>query len=486
MRIDKSLYYFPEIELFLKLFGKNVFAVGGFVRDILMGKEKSDIGDADILIVKTPPEEIEKRLSDYGRVDTTGKSFAVIRFRYNRKDFEVAIPRIDRTIKDAPKNHKNFSVHGNPELPIEEDLKRRDFVCNSIALNLETGEIVDPFGGIEDIKRRILRMTNPDVFFDDPLRLLRAARFSAALKFKLEEKIYEESKNVSLVELAKERVIEEFFKMLKQAQEPSIGLKEYFKLGILKQLFPSIYKMSLTLQDAIFHPETDDFGHHTVFAHTLFVLDNAKMLSKKFTLTEEQEITLLISSILHDIGKIKTTNWEFKRGRMVITSNSHEIAGIEEAEKIFDEYNIKTYRKYPLKKMVLKLIKNHHRIHDLYKFRDSITKKAVARLYVEFKDEIILPLLLDTADMYGRRNIKPNGIAETGKWFIGKLDEFEINKETVAPLLMGRDLIKMGMKEGPEIGKVIKEVYELQLEGKIKTRKEAIEYAKKIIKQGHR
>ncbi len=485
MKLEREKYWFEEAELFLSLFGENVFLVGGYVRDIFMGKSESERGDADFLIVKTPPEVIEKKLSAYGRVDTTGKSFAVIRFRYRGKDFEVAIPRKDRKVEGVPVDHKNFHIQGDPFLPIEEDLKRRDFVCNSIALNLKTGKIVDPFGGVKDIENKILRMTNPQTFFDDPLRVLRAGRFASVLKFKLEEVIYYKAKETVLTELSKERVSEEFFKMLLKSQKPSTGLKEYFKLGILKQLFYPLYKTALTIQDAVFHPETDEFGHHTVFSHTLYVVDNAAHLGRKenFSLKEQQYLSLILGAIFHDVGKINTTEWEYKRGRMTITSNSHEIVGEEITEKLFDELNIHSYKKYPLRKMVLKLIRMHHRVHDLYKFRESATKKAISRLYLEFKDEIILPILLDTSDMYGRRNIVPEDIAESGKWFLKKLDEYEINRETVKPFLMGRDLIKMGLKEGPQIGKILKMVYDLQLEGKIKSKEEAILHAKKIIEK---
>jgi len=481
MKLNKNKYYFRDLGFFLSLFGENVYAVGGYVRDIFLEKKREF--DIDLLIVKTELDNIVKKLKKYGKVDIVGKSFGVIIFHYKGLDYEISLPRIDITDQSKKLNHKNFLVKADPELPIEKDLERRDFVCNSMCIHLKTGELIDPFGGLKDIKQKVLRMTNKDSFFDDPLRILRAARFKSKLNFTLEEEIYIKANQTNLKNLSSERITEELFKLIKSSEYPSIGLNEYFKLGILKQLFPEIYKMTLTLQDSEFHPETDKFGHHTVWGHTLQVVDNAGYLAhnERFDMNENERLILILSALLHDIGKINTTEWKWKRGRMTITSNNHDITGIEIVKSLFSRLKISKYKGYNIKHLVIKLLKYHHRIFDYWKVRESITKKTIANLYLEFKDDIKYLILLDLADKNGRDQGIPKKLDERGEWLLDKIKEYNLNKETIKPIIMGRDLLKIGVPSGPIMGKILDELYEIQLEDGFKTKEQGIKIAKNII-----
>jgi tRNA nucleotidyltransferase (CCA-adding enzyme) len=482
LKIEKNKYDFRDISLFLKLFGDRVFAVGGFVRDIFLYNKRDDI---DLLILKEEIDSIIEKLKEHGKIDIVGKNFGIILFIKDGINYEIALPRIDITDKSKKSNHKNFIIKADPDIPIAEDLKRRDFVCNSMALNLKTGELIDPFGGLKDIENRILRMTNENSFFDDPLRILRGARFAATLNFDLEKKIYDKANRTDLTGLSRERIIEELFKMIIRTEFPSRGFVEYFKLGVLKQLFPEIYKMTLTIQDSDFHPETDEQGHHTVWKHTLLTMDNIVVLAEKerFEFNTIERMILVLSALMHDIGKVKTTEWNWKRGRMTITSNNHDFVGSLMGSEFFKRFNISSYRGYDIKELIVKLIKFHHRINDYWKIRDEIGKKTIAKLYLEFKDDIKYLILLDVADKNGRGGGIVEKIDERGEWLLKTIKEYNINKETVKPIIMGRDLIDMGVSSGPMMGKILSEIYDIQIDDGFKDREEGLLIAKDIIKK---
>ncbi|MCK4890946.1 MAG: CCA tRNA nucleotidyltransferase, partial [Candidatus Aminicenantes bacterium] len=318
---------FPGKDLFTGLFGENVYLVGGVVRDLIISGSIDSRKDIDLMVVGYEYSELEKVLKEHGKINTVGKSFAVIKFTKDKVTFDISVPRLDRKKDSGSSSHKNFIIESGKKVSLEEDLGRRDFSCNSIAIRLSDGSVFDPFNGTDAIKKKMIVMTGPETFSDDPLRLLRAARFSSVLGFEIEEDIYKVAKDVILEELSSERITEEFFRTLLESDTPSKGLMEYFRLTILEKLYPGIYRMALTIQDSIFHPEKDEFGHHTVFIHMLTALDIGKKLAGIKGLSEEEELALLLGIILHDIGKPVTTKWEFKRGRMTVTSIRHDSVG---------------------------------------------------------------------------------------------------------------------------------------------------------------
>jgi tRNA nucleotidyltransferase/poly(A) polymerase len=314
---------FRERKLFVRLFGPDVYAVGGYVRDLLRGGRPEEV---DLLVARRPVEAIVERLSRHGKVDLVGRSFGVIKFTRRGRTFDVALPRADRAAADGRRGHKDIVVRADPGLPVEEDLRRRDFRCNSMALRLSDGALIDPFRGRADVRARILRVTDPSAFPEDPLRVLRAARFASVLRFRLDPEIYALAKDIELAGLSVERVDEELFRILLRSPRPSVGLEELFRLGALRRLFPELYALTLVIQDALFHPEKDDFGHHTVWSHTKLAVDQAARLAAAFKLEPPRALALLLAALYHDAGKAATTAWEHKRGRMTVTSAGHDAA----------------------------------------------------------------------------------------------------------------------------------------------------------------
>ncbi len=450
--------------------------MGGTIRDYILYSEIKEKRDIDLVVIGHTYEEIEKKLRKHGKTNTVGKSFAVVKFSKDGMTIDISIPRKDVKKDSNSHGHKNFLIEYGPHIKLEEDLKRRDFTCNSIAMRLKDHEIVDPFAGMRAIEEKRIVMTGPETFMDDPLRILRAARFASVHRFFIDEDIYIRAKDVKLDELSKERITEELFRLLLESEKPSIGLTEYFKLAVLEKLFPPLYPLTLTIQDAIFHPEKDEYGHHTVWFHTLLTLDIAKILSVKFDLDEERALALLLGVLFHDVGKPVTTKWEYKRGRMTVTSMFHDSRGVEITDEFLTDFKIETRKNFPLKQTVLNLVKYHHRIYDLFRNREDIGFRAISRLVKDLEDQDLLLLLLDFAD---RQSREPNpmdvrDIDDICKWYLQKKEEYKINQETIQPIIMGRDLLKLGIPPGVQMGVYLKELYERQLDGEFDTKEEGL------------
>jgi putative nucleotidyltransferase with HDIG domain len=475
---------FRHKEFFIEHFGKNIYAVGGYVRDKLL-KRKSDREMIDLIITQVPAEKIIHTLKKYGKVNLVGKSFGVIKFIIDHDIYDIALPRKDFPKPIEKKGHKDFIIEADPDIPLEKDLKRRDFRCNSMALRLSDNKLIDLFNGVKDVEEKILRLTNPQAFPDDPLRVMRAARFASTLDFKIDPKIYEISKHIDLTGLSVERITEELYKILLDSSCPSRGLEEMFKLDALRQLFPDLYRLTLSIQDAYFHPEKDNQGHHTVWKHTIITLDQAKRLAEAQNIKGQRKLALLLAALFHDIGKPETARWEYKKGRMVITNNRHDIKGVRITKNILDDYKIHSRDGYDLRHMVLSLIRCHHRASELWQNRDIATKKAYNRLAADVNGEIELLIVLDAADRAGRDEKPITSLDKISQWLLNKFNELNVSKESIQPLIMGRDLLKIGMEPGPNMGKILKKLYQLQMDDEFKTKKQGIEKAKKIIKESN-
>lgn len=207
----------------IKSLGGEIYFVGGCVRDFFLNKKSKDI---DLLVRKVESENLIVLLKKYGRVDLVGESFGIIKFKPfdSNEDFDIALPRTEKWTGE--KGYRAFNTISDPFLDIVKDLERRDFTINSIAKNAFTGEFVDPFGGIKDINNRVIKMTNPETFKDDPLRMLRAIQFASRFNFLIdietERSIITNGERIK--EIPFERVLIELDKIVKKG---SISLAYY-------------------------------------------------------------------------------------------------------------------------------------------------------------------------------------------------------------------------------------------------------------------
>jgi len=477
--VEKLKADFRDKGLFVRLFGADVYAVGGFVRDLMLGHPSPEV---DLLVIRHSLEEIIHKLAPHGKVDQVGRSFGILKFTIRGTTYDVALPRTDAPKTACAKGHKDFVISADPWLPIEKDLERRDFRANSMALRLKGGVLIDPFDGREDTRTRTIRVTNPCAFPDDPLRVLRAARFAAVLGFKVDSKIYEAARDIDLSGLSVERVNEELFKLLLNSPKPSVGLEELFKVGALEKLFPELYALTLAIQDSVFHPEKDAFGHHTVWEHTKLTVDQAVNLAGLGGIEPPRKLCLLLAALYHDVGKPGAARWEFKRGRMAITNCGHDILSEQISRKVLARFKIYSWNGCNLRRMVPLLIRAHHRAAELWQNRKSVTRKAFTRLAAEVNGEIELVVYLDAADRGGRKDRPLKALDREARWLFRKFEELHVNRETIKPLIMGRDLIAMGVAPGPDMGKVLKRLFRMQLDNEFETRALGLKAAQRILK----
>jgi len=225
----------------IKQNGGNFYYVGGFVRDSFLGKDSKDI---DILITGIPIDQLNSILQKYGKVNNVGQSFGIIKFIPDgyTDDLDIAIPRIEKSTGDK---YTDFEVQSDHTLPIESDLFRRDFSINAIAKDID-GNIIDPFGGVNDLKNKVIRMVNPEAFSDDPLRMLRAIQFSSRFNFTIEQKTFNEIKNNAskIKSITSERILIEFDKIVKKGN-PEKSIFDLIETNLYQNIFgtnPNINK----------------------------------------------------------------------------------------------------------------------------------------------------------------------------------------------------------------------------------------------------
>lgn len=268
-----------EIATLIKQSGGNTYLVGGAVRDAILNKP---IKDEDYCITGFTSE---KFLQLFPNAKVRGKAFEV--FDLEGKEFALA-----RRETKIGKGHKEFVIETNKEITIEEDLKRRDITINSIAQDVLTKEIIDPFGGKEDLENKIIRATSSR-FSEDPLRVYRVARIASSLNFIVSRKTLNMMNKLKdeLLTLSKERVFAEFRKAL-ETDKPSIFFKVLRDAEVLDVHFKEVYDLIGAIQPIKYHPEGDSYNH------TMLALDNSAKLTK--------DVKVRFCTLVHDLGKGRT------------------------------------------------------------------------------------------------------------------------------------------------------------------------------------
>jgi tRNA nucleotidyltransferase (CCA-adding enzyme) len=446
----------------IKKAGGRAMLVGGCVRDALMGIEPKDW---DVEVYGVEPQRLREILENFGRVDAVGEAFTVYKIG---QDLDVSLPRRERK---TGRGHRGFIVEGDPSMSFEEACKRRDFTINAILQDALTGEIVDPFGGREDIERKLIRVVCPETFVEDSLRVLRAAQFAARFEFDVEPETVELCRKIDLTDLPKERIWGEFEKLLLKAYKPSIGLKWFYDLGVTKQLFPELESLVGVPQEPEWHPEGD------VDVHTLLVVDRARELIDD--LLYAKKVTVMLGALCHDFGKPPTTKFFDGRWR----SHGHDEAGVEPTLSFLDRLGIYTLDGYDVREQVVQLVRYHLKPGEFYKVRENLGDGAFRRLARKVEPDLLYRVA--RADTLGRNAPwlpKEKWFdAAPQEWFIKKVKELAVETEAPKPILMGRHLIELGLKPSPDFKKILDAVYESQLDGKVTNLEEALAEAKNLI-----
>lgn len=433
----------PELPVLLEKItqaGGQAFLVGGAVRDMVLDIAIKDI---DIEVHGLELERLKTILEQHGKVSHVGKSFGVLKF-HKKIDIDWSLPRTDSAGRKP-------EVKIDPTMTIEEALKRRDLTMNALAFDLVTGELHDPFDGCKDIKDKILRCTDEKFFIEDPLRFFRVMQFIGRFEMQPSSELQKLCKSMDISQVSRERIEEEFKKLLLKSDTPSRGIRWLHEIGRLKEVLPELAETVGVEQSAQWHPEGD------VFTHTMQVIDAAVDVGRQ--LEEEQEkIVLMYAAICHDLGKPDTTV-KLKDGR--ISSRGHEDVGVPIAKKLLTRIcgNKKIIQ------TVAKLVKFHMTPGSFIK--NNARKAAYKRLALKLASETncYKLALLCEADKRGRNgesNAPLSGPIKDVMQFVAQAEEAGVLYGPEPAVLAGKDLIDI-VKPGPKLGELVKKAYRIQI-----------------------
>jgi poly(A) polymerase len=378
---DKELFIFKKIGHAAEKLGMETYLIGGFVRDKLIDRETKD---ADIVCVGDGiklAKEVASRFNPPPRV-AVYKTYGTAHIKADEFDLEFVGAR-----KESYQYHSR-----NPEVKpgtLKDDQDRRDFTINALAVSLnekDYGKLIDPFCGLEDLKKKIIRTPLEPVqtFSDDPLRMMRAIRFATQLNFAIEEKTFQAIKDNAyrINIISQERITDELNKII-SSPKPSIGFDLLYKTGLLHIIFPQM----VDLAGAEYR---DGVGHKDNFYHTLQVLDN---LADK-----SDDLWLRWSAVLHDIGKPATKKFDEEHGW---TFHGHEVVGGKMVTKIFTQLRLPTTDKM---RFVRKMVEMHLRPIGLS--QENITDSAIRRLLFDAGEDFDSLMLLCEADITSKNKRK--------------------------------------------------------------------------------
>ena len=423
------------LEIVKKLYAKGFVAyyAGGWVRDKILGLPSDDIDIA----TNASPEDIQKI---FKKTFPKGAAFGVISVLMDKREYEVATFRKEGGYSDGrrPDNVEYTDAQG--------DATRRDFTINGMFYDPLQEKVLDFVGGEHDLKKRIIRaIGDADTrFSEDKLRILRAVRFAANLDFDIEEKTKKAVKKMAreIHQVSFERIRVELLKILTGGRARK-GFALLDELGLLEEILPDVLKMKGVEQPPEFHPEGD------VFVHTMMMLG---MLKKGVA------DDFAFAVLLHDVGKPRTFSVKER-----IRFDGHVEVGADMAVDICKQL------KFSNKAIdhIFELIRQHLKFKDVKKMRESTLKRFLRQ--DRFEDHL---------ELHRIDCLCSHGSLESYEFCKEKLALFKKEKIKPTPLMGGKDLIKMGLKPGPFFKKILTYIEDLQLEGKIKTKKQALEAAK--------
>ena len=433
-----------EIHKELKRAGAtHVLLVGGAVRDIILG---SPVSDFDTEIFGMNLEDIMTVLRKFGNPELVGESFGVIKLRAGERCYDFSLPR---TEWKTGVGHKGFSVTINPDMDIVTAASRRDFTMNSMAL--ENGRLIDPFHGESDLRAGILRHTS-DAFVEDPLRVLRGMQFAGRFDLEATPSTIEISRSLArhFQEIAGERVFVEFCKWARGSRVPSAGLRFLKKSGWI-ECFPDLAAMVKTSQNPLYHQEGSVWNHTSVVVDRMAViLDGEGVVDR---------LALMFAALLHDVGKpVSTQEIEGE-----ISSRGHAQVGAGIAESFLRGMRAPL----ELTQRVQSLVREH------MSPRTDLSPRAIRRLSRRLSPATIREfLMLKGADR--------GGLDVDNEKFLAIANNLHLADEPPKPILMGRHLLDL-MPPGPDMGTVLRAVFEMQIDDEVGTVEEGLVAAKKLI-----
>jgi putative nucleotidyltransferase with HDIG domain len=412
-----------------------IYEVGGSVRDRVLGVEAYD---RDYLVRGIPMRDLVSLLGRFGHADWVGRSFGVIKFTFRPPDtdqrctVDIALPRRERSTGPG---HRDFEVDFDPGLTVQEDLGRRDFTVNAMALRLSDGALIDPYGGRDDARARRLRLIFPEAFVEDPLRMLRALGLIAREEFEPDADLDARLRSdVALLrQVSPERIAEEFNKIFLLAASPSVALRRMEETRMLDVLIPE-------LRPAVGCDQPGPYHAYDVYEHTCRVVDAAPA-----------RLALRWAALLHDVEKPATKQLVDDR----VTFYNHETLGAETARRILGRLRYG----HEMIEHVAVLVERHL-------FNTDMGDRGLRRLIRSVGPDRMMDLFdLRRADVIGQGMGAP----------IDDVDEFErrytLELEAKRPFsrtdlaVDGTDLMnELDLAPGPELGRVLDHLLERVLD----------------------
>jgi tRNA nucleotidyltransferase/poly(A) polymerase len=439
---------FSKVSASARKLGVDTYVVGGFVRDLILHRPCKDI---DFVCVGSGIELAQRVAADLGGLPVTVfKNFGTAMIRQQDVELEFVGARKESYRQDSRKPLVEDGM-------LEDDQRRRDFTINALAIRLTEsnyGELIDPFDGVGDLKRKMIRTPlDPAITFsDDPLRMMRAVRFASQLRFDIEadtfQAIAKQAERLKIVSM--ERLVDELNKIILSPQ-PSYGFKLLFQSGLLKQFFPEM----VALHGVEY---VDNKAHKDNFFHTLQVLDNVSKMS--------DDLWLRWAAILHDIAKPLTKRFEPDHGW---TFHGHEDKGGRMVPGLFRRL------KLPLNEnmaFVQKLVRLHLRPIALSK---EVSDSAIRRLLFEAGDDGAALMKLCRADITSKNPEKVGKFLKNFERVEQKMAEVEERDRVrnFQPPITGDEIIKLfNLAPGPVIGEIKEQIKDAILDGVIRNDRE--------------
>ncbi len=423
--------------------GIEAYLVGGYVRDILLGKEGKDI---DIVVVGDAIGFAGSVAQEFGKSDI------VIYERFGTAMLPLGEWKIEFVAAREESYEHSSRKPSVKRASLESDLSRRDFTINTMAVSINKerfGELLDPYNGRTDLESKILRtpLEPEKTFDDDPLRMMRAVRFTSQLHCKIEPSAYAAiQKMAARIEIvSKERTTDEFFKILRSSK-PSVGLKLLYETGLMHYVFPELLEM-------VGVEQRQDHHHKDVFAHTLKVVDGVSQTS--------ENIWLRFVSLVHDIAKPRTKAFKEEIGW---TFHGHEEIGARMMKTIFRRMRL------PLDKLnyVEKLVRLH--LRPMVLVSEEVTDSAIRRLMFEAREDIDDLMLLCRADITSQNPQRVSRYIKNYDVVLKKMKEVE-EKDRIRswqPPVRGDEIMEIcRIKPGRLVGVLKKKIEDAILDGEI-------------------
>ena len=439
--------------------GVECYLVGGYVRDIFLERPTNDI---DVVVVGSGIEVAKKLQQLLGTNQKTGRPRAHLAVYRNFGTAQVKFYDIEVEFVGARKESYN-RLSRKPIVEdgtLEDDQNRRDFTINAMAICLNKdrfGELVDPFDGIYDLEDGIIRTPlDPDITFsDDPLRMMRCVRFSAQLRFFIEDETFEAlSRNAERIKIVSgERIADELNKIMKTAQ-PSRGLAELQRCGLLQLIIPELAALDIV--------ETrNGRAHKNNFYHTLEVVDNVAKHS--------DNLWLRWAALFHDVGKTKSKRWEPALGW---TFHNHNYIGAKMIPSIFRRMKLPMDAKM---KYVEKLVDLHMR--PIVIADEVVTDSAVRRLMNDAGDDIDDLMTLCEADITSKNEVRKKRFLENFRMVREKLTDLKERdyKRLLQPVIDGNEIMEMfSLQPCREVGQLKQYLKDAVLDNRVPNEREPL------------